>query len=167
MGRYSLLASAALLAAFTTAQTKSSHNDTALPPLNLGYFGYTHGNQFVAWTLPTPTTPLLETCDTRGAGINESATATWTSIRAYNTYVYKPICRNPFNITDPASGVEYYNLELACVDDNIALYANPEVTAVVDAGTNKTVETCEAVPSGNYVSCTGASEVLTWSFACS
>lgn len=81
----------------------------------------------------------------------------------------KPICRNPFNLTDPATGVEYHGLELACVDDNVPLSAQPEVTAVVEIRTNKTVERCTPVPfvAGNYVSCTGASEVLTWSFACS
>lgn len=165
MARPTILPLAALvLATLTTAQ-----DTTALPPLNLGYWGYTHGNQFVAWVPPTPTVPLLTTCDTRGASNASAPTATWTSIRAYNTYVFKPICRNPFNITDPATGAVFAQLELACVDDNVPLAAQPEVTAVVDVATNRTVETCVAVPfvrGSGYTSCTGASEVLTWSFAC-
>ncbi|GKT53001.1 hypothetical protein ColTof4_13027 [Colletotrichum tofieldiae] len=116
----------------------------ALPPISLGSIGYPHGSRFVAWSPFTPTTTqeLVEVCDTRGA---IKGTATWTEIRVYETYVFDPICRNPFNITDDATNTTYRNLELACVDDNIPLYAMPEVTAVVDRTTNKTVETCVPV----------------------
>ncbi|GKT64753.1 hypothetical protein ColTof4_07150 [Colletotrichum tofieldiae] len=116
-------------------------SSVALPPINLGYFDYPHGNQFVAWTPFTPATTqeLTEVADLLGA---IKGTATWTAIRTVNTYITDPICRNPFNITDDATNSTYLNLELACVDDNIPLWAQPEVTAVVDRTTNKTVETC-------------------------
>lgn len=170
--RFSSLLGASLMALSASAQN-STNSSTPLPPINLGYLSYPHGNQFMAWTLPTPTTPLKETCDTRGAGVN--GTATWTSIRAYDTYVTKPICRNPFNVSyeDFTTGrvTTFFNLELACEDDDIALQANPVVTAVVDVATNKTVESCSTAPvpspTGGYVSCTSAGEGLTWSFACS
>ncbi|GKT48274.1 uncharacterized protein ColSpa_08455 [Colletotrichum spaethianum] len=115
-----------------------------LPPINLGYFDYPHGNQFVAWTPFTPTTTqdLTEVVDTLGA---VNGTATWTAVRTVNTYVTDPICRNPFNITDDATNSTYLNLELACVDDNIPIWAQPEVTAVVDRTTNKAIETCVPV----------------------
>ncbi|KAJ0159737.1 hypothetical protein CTA2_9191 [Colletotrichum tanaceti] len=140
-----------------------------LPPINLGAIGYPHGSRFVAWSPFTPTTTqeLVEVCDKRGA---IKGTATWTEIRVYETYVFDPICRNPFNITDDATNATYRNLELACVDDNISLYARPEVTAVVDRTTNKTVETCvpvskdgeefRSVCSGNIVS-------MSFGWACS
>ncbi|KAK1676807.1 hypothetical protein BDP55DRAFT_660812 [Colletotrichum godetiae] len=141
----------------------------ALPPINLGYLSYPHGNLFVAWSPFTPTTTqeITDVCDTRGA---VKGTATWTTIRAYNTYVFKPICRNPFNVTDAVTNTTYYNLELACVDDNIPLYANPEVTAVVDTKTNKTVETCVPVSlngQSTYGACSDHFSGVSYSFACS
>lgn len=149
----------------------ASAQDISYPTINLGVFGYPHGNQFVAWSPFTPTTTqeVSEVCDSRGA---IKGTATWTAIRVYNTYVYDPICRNPFNITDDATNTTYYDLELACVDDNISLYEIPQVTAVVDRATNKTVEACAPVQTsepnqwyGPCSSCCGAG--VTWSFACS
>ncbi|OLN83284.1 hypothetical protein CCHL11_03025 [Colletotrichum chlorophyti] len=50
----------------------------------------------------------------------------------YETYVFDPICHNPFNIPDDATNTTYRDLELACVDDNIPLYGQPDATAVVD-----------------------------------
>lgn len=53
------------------------------------------------------------------------------------------------------------------MDDNIELAAEPEGTVVVDVRSNKTsLESCTTVPTGDYVSCTGASEGLRWAFAC-
>ncbi|KAF4871690.1 hypothetical protein CGCSCA1_v009048 [Colletotrichum siamense] len=143
--------------------------NTSYPPINLGYFSYPHGNLFVAWSpfTPTKTSDVQEVCDTSGA---IQGTATWTSIRAYNTYVFDPICRNPFNVTDDATNTTYYNLELACEDDDIPLYAEPEVTAVVDVATNRTIQTCvPAVVEGeNYASCSKAPyQGVRFSFACS
>ncbi|KZL82757.1 hypothetical protein CI238_10092 [Colletotrichum incanum] len=142
----------------------------ALPPINLGYFDYPHGNQFVAWTPFTPTTTqeLAEVANSLGA---IKGTATWTAIRTDNIYTTDPICRNPFNITDDATNSTYLNLELACVNDDVPLWAKPEVTAVVDRTTNTTVETCVPVTqdggawfaeSTKYI---GSS--LEYAFACS
>lgn len=146
----------------------ASAQDTSYPPINLGTFGYPHGNQFVAWSPFTPTTTqdVGEVCDTRGA---ITGTATWTAVRVANTYVFDPICRNPFNITDDVTNTTYYNLELACVDDNIDIGLEPQVTAVVDTATNKTIETCAPVPSADsYSQCTiDRSAGLSWKFACS
>ncbi|KAF9881478.1 hypothetical protein CkaCkLH20_00624 [Colletotrichum karsti] len=147
----------------------ASAQNTSYPPINLGYFSYPHGNQFIAWSpfTPTRTQEIEEVCDTYGA---IKGTATWTSIRSYNTYVFDPICRNPFNITSDETGETYYNLEVACVDDNIELQGRPEVTAIVDVATNKTVQTCvPAVVEGeNYSSCsTYRGQGVQFSFACS
>lgn len=148
-----------------------SAQDIDYPTINLGTFGYPHGNQFVAWSPFTPTTTqdVVELCDSAGA---IQGTATWTAIRVANTYVLDPICRKPFNITDDATNTTYYDLELACVDDNIDIHAFPQVTAVVERKTNKTVEACAPVPTvepydwyGACQSCCGAG--LTWQFACS
>lgn len=148
-----------------------SAEDTSYPTINLGTFGYPHGNQFVAWSPFTPTTTqdVTELCDTYGA---IQGTATWTAIRVANTYVLDPICRKPFNITSDATNTTYYDLELACVDDNIAIGLMPQVTAVVERATNKTVEACAPVPSVNpydwYGQCTaGGGAGVIWQFACS
>ncbi|KZL87039.1 hypothetical protein CI238_02210 [Colletotrichum incanum] len=149
----------------------ASAQNVSYPPINLGTLRFPHGNVFVAWSpfTPTKTQELIDVCDSRGA---IKGTATWTAVRTYNTYVYDPICRNPFNITDDATNTTYYNLELACVDDNIPLTEIPQVTAVVDRATNKTIETC--VPArGNDDLQLGPnclktpSESLYWDFACS
>ncbi|GKT51119.1 uncharacterized protein ColSpa_11300 [Colletotrichum spaethianum] len=162
--QFSTIISAAFLAI-------ASAENTTYPPINLGRFYYPHGNQFVAWSPFTPTTTqeVAELCDSRGA---IKGTATWTAVRVWNTYVFDPICRNPFNLTDDATNTTYYNLELACVDDNIPITAEPEVTAVVDRNTNKTIESCVPVPTdtgiGGGVSCTrGADGGLNFQFACS
>ncbi|TQN66662.1 hypothetical protein CSHISOI_08791 [Colletotrichum shisoi] len=123
----------------------ASAKDVVYPPIiNLGRFGYPHGNQFIAWSPFTPTTTqdVVKLCDTRGS---VKGTATWTAVRTVNTYVLDPICRKPFNLTDDDTGTTYRNLELACVDDDIPISAEPEVTAVVDRNTNKTVHTCTRV----------------------
>ncbi|KAK2052692.1 hypothetical protein LY76DRAFT_322872 [Colletotrichum caudatum] len=160
---FSLLFNAAFVAV-------ASAKTTAYPPINLGRFYYPHGNQFVAWAPFTPTTTqeVAEVCDARGA---IRGTATWTAVRVWNTYVFDPICRNPFNITDDATNTTYYNLELACVDDNIPITAEPEVTAVVDRNTNKTIEICAPVPTdsavGGGVSCSNpANGGLQFQYAC-
>ncbi|GKT59296.1 hypothetical protein ColTof4_12413 [Colletotrichum tofieldiae] len=140
------------------------------PPINLGYFSYPHTNEFVAWSPFTPTTTqeLAEVCDAQG-GFKGSAT--WTSIRTASTYVYEPICRNPFNVTDVVTNTTYYDLELACVDDNIDLAARPEVTAVVDRATNKEIETCVPVLKEDgtswYETCGDFRSGLNYAFACS
>ncbi|KAK1999413.1 hypothetical protein LX36DRAFT_574394 [Colletotrichum falcatum] len=143
--------------------------NTTFPPINLGRFSYPHGNQLVAFTYtPTTTQEVVEVCDTNGA---IRGTATWTAVRVWNTYVFDPICRHPFNITDDATNTTYYNLELACVDDNIPITAEPEVTAVVDRNANKTIETCVPVPTynglGDAVSCSKyAGAGLQYQYAC-
>ncbi|KAF4835241.1 hypothetical protein CGCTS75_v002746 [Colletotrichum tropicale] len=152
-----------------SAVALTSALNTSYPPINLGYFAYPHGNLFIAWSsfTPTKTSEVQEVCDTHGA---IHGTATWTSIRAYNTYVIDPICRNPFNITDDATNTTYYNLELACEDDDIALSLEPEVTAVVDVATNRTVQTCvpSVVEGENSATCsTGTFQAVRFSFACS
>lgn len=148
----------------------SAQDTITYPKINLGRFGYPHGNQFVAWSPFTPTTTqdVVDLCDSNGA---IQGTATWTAIRVANTYVLDPICRKPFNITDDATNTTYYDLELACVDDNIDIHKWPQVTAVVERKTNRTVEACAPVPStdplewyGECKSCCGAG--LTWQFAC-
>lgn len=159
------LIAAALMAVSSSAQ------DTAYPPINLGTYGYPHGNQFVAWSPFTPTTTqdVTELADTHGA---IQGTATWTAVRVYNTYVFDPICRNPFNITDDATNTTYYDLELACVDDNIDIHETvPQVTAVVDRKTSKTVEACRPVYTADPWEWYGQSSCncgagLAWQFAC-
>ncbi|KAH8763270.1 hypothetical protein F5883DRAFT_114597 [Diaporthe sp. PMI_573] len=150
----------------------SSAQDITYPTINLGTFGYPHGNQFVGWSPFTPTTTqdVSELCDTFGA---IQGTATWTAIRVANTYVLDPICRKPFNITDDATNTTYYDLELACVDDNIDIHEFPQVTAVVERKTSKTVEACAPVFTESPYEywngpCThGGGAGLTWQFACS
>ncbi|WYZ40796.1 hypothetical protein EsH8_IV_001137 [Colletotrichum jinshuiense] len=153
-----------LLSASFVAVTSAS-----LPPINLGYFSYPHTNEFVAWSpfIPTATQELAEVCDSQGGF---TGTATWSSIRTASTYVYEPICRNPFNITDVVTNITYYDLELACLDDNIDLAARPEVTAVVDRATNEVIETCVPVlkdGSSWYESCGDHRSGLSYDFACS
>ncbi|GKT47249.1 uncharacterized protein ColSpa_07430 [Colletotrichum spaethianum] len=124
----------------------------SLPPINLGYFSYPH---------------TTKVCDAQG-GFKGSAT--WSSIRTDSTYVCEPICRNPFNVTDVVTNTTYYDLELACVDDNIDLAARPEVTAMFDRVTNKEIETCVPVLKDGaswYETCGDSRSGLEYSFACS
>ncbi|KAL0944728.1 uncharacterized protein CTRU02_202615 [Colletotrichum truncatum] len=160
----STLFGASLLAIASAQETETSY-----PPINLGYFSFPHGNTFVAWSpfTPTKTQDVELVCDTSGA---IKGTATWTGIRTYSTYVFKPICRNPFNITSDETGETYRNLELACEDDNVPLYARPVVTAVVDRATNKTIQTCvpAVVEGDNYATCTTfRGQGVSYEFACS
>ncbi|EFQ33717.1 uncharacterized protein GLRG_08861 [Colletotrichum graminicola M1.001] len=111
----------------------------SLPPINLGHVLVMRENLSVAWSPFTPTTTqdLYDFCDP------STGTRTWNAIRAVSSgYATGPVCRNPFNVTDVNTGITYYELELACVDDDIPWTATPEVTAVVDRATNKAVETC-------------------------
>lgn len=159
------------LLAVSSLALASAQEDTTYPTINLGTFAYPHGNQFVAWSPFTPTTTqdMSDLCDTNGA---MQGTATWTAVRVVNTYVLDPICRRPFNITDDATNTTYYDLELACVDDDVDIYERvPQVTAVVERRTNRTVEACKPVYtespyewSGACTSCCGAG--LSWHFTC-
>ncbi|KAK1981212.1 hypothetical protein LZ30DRAFT_593175 [Colletotrichum cereale] len=141
----------------------------SLPPINLGYFAYQRDNEIVAWSPFTPTTTqeLLDVCNERGPAFG---TPTWSVIRAASTYAYEPICRNPFNVTDTETNTTYYDLELACVDDDIDYNLSPEVTAVVDRATNRAVETCVPVSledgSSWYTSCGGFRSMLRYEYAC-
>ncbi|WYZ35947.1 hypothetical protein EsH8_X_000594 [Colletotrichum jinshuiense] len=153
-----------LVSAFFVAAASAQNT---YPPINLGTYGFPHGNIFVAWSPFTPTTTqeVVDVCDAKGA---IQGTATWSAIRTASTYVLKPICRNPFNITDDATNTTYFNLELACVDDNIDIGLQPQVTAVVDTATNKTIETCVPAPIATTTGCHGTTfESFSWQFACS
>ncbi|TDZ38292.1 hypothetical protein CTRI78_v010881 [Colletotrichum trifolii] len=139
-------------------------------PLSLGYFSYPHGNAFIAWSpfVPTKTSDIQDICDTAGA---IKGTATWTAVRFYNTYAVDPICRKPFNYTSDETGERFYNVELACVDDDIEWTRRPEVTAVVEVATNKTIQTCVPVvfPEGEltYSGCSPFSaQGVSYNFAC-
>ncbi|POS70654.1 hypothetical protein DHEL01_v210949 [Diaporthe helianthi] len=148
-----------------------SAENITYPDINLGIFGYPHGNHYVAWSPFTPTTTqdMSDLCTNKGS---MRGTATWTTIRVVNTYALDPICRKPFNITDDSTNTTYYDLELACVDDNIDYYSFPQVTAVVERKTNRTVEACAPVPTmadghgwtGDCQFCCGAG--LSWQYAC-
>lgn len=142
------------------------------PPINLGTYTTKWELSFIAWSPFTPTTTeeVTKVCDSHGA---LNGTATWTSVAAYdyyyNTNPVKPVCRNPFNITDDATGTTYYNLELACEDDSVSLTAGPVVTAVVDGNTNKEIQKCVQVPKSGaqYGACTEAyGGAVSYQFAC-
>jgi hypothetical protein len=160
-----------LIAAAALAVSSASAEDTRYPTINLGTFGYPHGNQFVAWSPFTPTTTqdVTEVADTYGA---IQGTATWTAIRVSNTFTTKPICRNPFNITSDATNITYYDLELACVDDNVDINVRvPQITAVVDRKTSKTVEACKPVFTKDPSEWWGQSSCncgagVAWQFTC-
>ncbi|KAK0377364.1 hypothetical protein CPAR01_06540 [Colletotrichum paranaense] len=120
-----------------------SAGNCSLPQINLGHFSFPHTNMFVAWSPYTPTTiqELDDVCVKAGA---IKGTATWTAVRTASTYTSGPICGNPFNITSDETGVTYRNLELACSDDNSEGLAT-QVTAIVDATSQTTVQTCTPV----------------------
>nr|XP_036580408.1 uncharacterized protein CTRU02_09638 [Colletotrichum truncatum]KAF6788320.1 hypothetical protein CTRU02_09638 [Colletotrichum truncatum] len=159
--KLAIISSASLMAV-------SSAQEASYPPINLGYYFFPRGNMFVAWSpfTPTKTQDIVDVCQVSGA---TKGTATWTSIRAeHSGHVYEPICRNPFNITNDETGETYYNLELACTDDNIPLQETPTVTAVVDVASNKVIQTCvPAVVDGAKKATCNPYVVLDYSFSCS
>ncbi|KAL0932613.1 uncharacterized protein CTRU02_211576 [Colletotrichum truncatum] len=146
----------------------ASAQNTSYAPINLGYYYFPRGNFFVAWSpfTPTKTQEVVDTCLARGA---VQGTATWSTIRErHSGYVLGPICRNPFNVTNDETGETYYNLELACTDDNIPIEQNPTVTAVVDVASNKVVQTCvPAVVEGGETATCNTWTGLEYAFACS
>ncbi|KAK2033231.1 hypothetical protein LX32DRAFT_635403 [Colletotrichum zoysiae] len=139
----------------------------SLPPINLGYFAYDRTNEIVAWSPFTPTTTqeLLDVCNEQGPAFG---TKTWTTIRAVSTIVNKPLCRNPFNVTDVETNTTYYDLELACADEDEDLLNAYQVTAVVDRATNKPVETCVQKPleGGGCTFCGGFRSMLCFDYVC-
>ncbi|TDZ30045.1 hypothetical protein C8035_v003522 [Colletotrichum spinosum] len=111
--------------------------------INLGHYRFPHNDVFIAWSPFTPSTTeeLDELCVKSGA---IKGTATWSAVRTSSTDTTGPICGSPFNVTSDETGVTYRDLELACSDDNSEGLAS-QVTAVVDAASKQTVQTCVPV----------------------
>ncbi|KAK2055032.1 hypothetical protein LY76DRAFT_596399 [Colletotrichum caudatum] len=139
----------------------------SLPPINLGNFAYDRTSEVVAWSPFTPTTTqeLLDVCNEQGPAFG---TKTWTVVQAISTIITKPLCRNPFNITDVETNTTYYDLELACADEDINLLLAYQVTAVVDRATNRPVETCVPKPleDGRCTMCGGFRSQLCLNYVC-